>query len=166
MKPWLLNVLACPICQEHPLTVYVLQVEDFKLEKPELLAQELVTQYQKGVLSEAALNPVHNQSGYAEFDDRLAAARKAFAGLAKQKPSTQALLPLVRYFHGLEVQEGALLCPKCQRWYPLGSRIQGIPELLPDAQRDKKPDLAFLKKHRKTLPKEIVSGAKPYALNK
>ncbi len=164
MKPWLLNILACPICKEHPLTTYVLKVGKNRLRDRKGLAGELIAHYQKGVLSEPSLEPVHNFSKDKTFDTRLTKARKVFASLSKQKPEPIDLVPLVDYFHGLEVLVGALRCEKCKRWFPIGSRIESIPELLPDAGRDEKADLTFLRKHADMLPQVIVSDSKPFAV--
>lgn len=164
MKPWLLNILACPICKEHPLTIHILQVEKNKLEDFNGLANELIVHYKKGVLSEPSLNPVHNLSGNKTFDQKLTAARKAFSIFSKQKPSTKALKPLVEYFHGLEIIAGTLRCEKCHRWYPIGSRISSVPELLPDTERKRKPDVDFLRKHQDVLPESILSGSKPFSI--
>ena len=165
MKPWLLNILACPICKEHPLTTYVVQVEKNRLKDKKGLAGELIMHHQKGVLSEPSLEPVHNLSKDKTFDKRLAKARQVFASLSRQKPEPMDVVPLVEYFHGLEISVGALRCEKCKRFYPVGSRIESIPELLPDSGRDQKADLAFLRKHRKVLPDVIVTGSKPFALD-
>jgi uncharacterized protein YbaR (Trm112 family) len=110
------------------------------------------------------LEPVHNLSKDKTFDQRLAKARKVFVALSKQKPKSEDLMPLVEYFHGLEIQVGAMRCEKCERWYPIGSRVETIPELLPDTGRDKKADVAFLEKHREVLPQVIVTGSKPFVL--
>lgn len=164
VKPWLLNILACPICKNHPLTLHILKVEENKLKDPAELAGELITHQAKGVLSEPSLGPIHNLSGDAVVDTRLAGARKAFAALSKRKPSPETLRPLVDYFHGLEILEGVLRCERCSRFYPIGSRISSIPELLPDGGRDREADVAFLRKHQKTLPKVLLTGSKPFAL--
>jgi uncharacterized protein YbaR (Trm112 family) len=164
MKPWLLNILACPICKEHPLTTYVIDVKRNRLREKKDLAGELVVHYQRGVLSEPSLEPVHNLSKDKVFDQRLAKARKVFAALSKQKPVAQDLMPLVQYFHGIEITVGAMRCEKCHRWFPVGSRVETIPELLPDGGRDKKADMKFLKKHRDVLPDVILTGSKPFVL--
>lgn len=164
LKPWLLNILACPICKEHPLTVHIIQVESNELKDSASLAKELVLHFKKGVLSEPSLGPVHNLSSNKDVDKWLTAARNAFAGLAKQKPSPITLQPLVDFLHRLEVLEGVLRCEKCRRFYPIGSRIVGVPELLPDTQRDKEADLAFLRKHKDVLPEKLLSGSKPFTL--
>lgn len=165
MKPWLLNVLACPVCKEHPVTAYVVQVKKNPLRDKKGLAGELIAHHQKGILSEPSLEPVHNLSKDKTFDNRLTKARKVFASLSRQKPEPMDLLPLVEYFFGLEILVGALRCEKCERFYPVGSRIESIPELLPDSGRDQKADLAFLRKHRKVLPDVIVMGSKPVSLD-
>ena len=164
LKPWLLNILACPICKEHPLTTYVVDVKRNRLREKKDLASELVVHYQRGVLSEPSLEPVHNLSKDKVFDQRLAKARRVFAALSKQKPTAQDLMPLVEYFHGIEIQVGALRCPKCHRWFPIGSRVETIPELLPDAGRDKNADVEFLRKYRNVLPDVILTGSKPFVL--
>ncbi len=165
MKPWLLNVLACPVCKEHPLTAYVVQVKKNQLKDKKELAGELIAHHQKGVLSEPSLEPIHNLSKDKTFDNRLTKARKVFAILSRQKLEPMDLVPLVEYFHGLEILVGALRCEKCERFYPVGSRIESIPELLPDSGRDQKADVAFLRKHREVLPDVIISGSKPVALD-
>ncbi|MFX1562017.1 MAG: Trm112 family protein [Promethearchaeota archaeon] len=164
MKPWLLNILACPICKEHPLTIHVLQVDKIKLADSKELANELMVHYKKGVLSEPSLGPVHNLSGNKDFDQKLDAARKAFSVFSQQKPSPTALKPLVEYFHGLEIISGTLRCEKCQRWYPIGSRISSVPELLPDTERKRKPDTSFLRKYQNVLPESILTGSKPFSI--
>jgi len=165
VKPWLLNILACPICKEHPLTVYVVAVGKNRLRDKKGLAGELVVHYQRGVLSAPSLEPVHNLSKDKTFDQRLANARKVFATLAKQKPDAQDVVPLVEYFHGIEIQVGAMRCEKCSRWFPVGSRVETIPELLPDAGRDKQADVEFLRAHRDVLPQVILTGSKPFVLD-
>jgi uncharacterized protein YbaR (Trm112 family) len=146
------------------LTVHILKVEENKLKDPKELATELITHQTKGVLSELSLGPVHNLSGDKMVDERLTAARKAFAALSKRNPSPDALRPLVDYFYGIEILEGVLRCEKCHRFYPIGSRIASIPELLPDGGRDREADLAFLRKYQKELPEALLRSSKPYAL--
>lgn len=166
MKPWLLNILACPICKAHPLTVYVVKVGKNRLPNKRGLAEELIAHHSKRVLSQPSLDPIYNLSKDKTFDQRLVKARSVFAALSKQKPNPDDLVPLVDYFHGLEILVGALRCENCTRWYPIGSRIESIPELLPDSGREEKADLTFLRMHRDVLPEAIVTGSKPFALGK
>ena len=59
------------------------------------------------------------------------------------------------------IVEGALLCTKCSRFYPI---IEEIPIMLPDELRDKKQDVDFLKKHEQDLPQKIIKDTKPWHL--
>jgi len=71
---------------------------------------------------------------------------------------------LYNYMILMEVAEGLLYCEKCQRWYPVGNRVKGVPELLPDELRDKDVDLCFLEKWKEKIPKKILIEGKPFSL--
>lgn len=60
-----------------------------------------------------------------------------------------------------EIVEGLIVCPQCQRWYPIREEI---PEMLPDELRDEKDELPFLKKWREKVPKPILEEGKPFNL--
>lgn len=53
---------------------------------------------------------------------------------------------------GGEVEEGALYCGKCSRFYPI---VEGIPVMLPDSLRDTQLDSDFLARNRGALPDKI-----------
>ncbi len=53
---------------------------------------------------------------------------------------------------GGEVEEGALYCTKCSRFYPI---VEGIPVMLPDGLRDAELDSGFLARNRASLPDKI-----------
>lgn len=59
------------------------------------------------------------------------------------------------------VSEGALVCPKCSRFFPI---IEEIPIMLPDELRDKKLEIDFLKKYQHELPEKIVKKGLPWHL--
>lgn len=59
------------------------------------------------------------------------------------------------------VSEGALVCPKCSRFFPI---IEEIPIMLPDELRDKKLEIDFLKKYQQELPEKIVKKGLPWHL--
>ena len=59
------------------------------------------------------------------------------------------------------VSEGALVCTKCSRFFPI---IEEIPIMLPDELRDKKLEIDFLKKHQKELPEKIIKKGLPWHL--
>jgi uncharacterized protein YbaR (Trm112 family) len=60
-----------------------------------------------------------------------------------------------------EIVEGVIICPKCQRWYPIRDEI---PEMLPDELREEKDELPFLRKWKNKFPKEILLTGKPFNL--
>jgi len=47
------------------------------------------------------------------------------------------------------------------RWYPIKDEI---PEMLPDELREKRDEMAFLKKWRAKIPENILSEGKPFNL--
>lgn len=61
-----------------------------------------------------------------------------------------------------EVAEGILICPRCNRWYPI---INEIPRMLPDEYRNKKEDLDFLNKYKDQIPEEVLKKGLPYNLS-
>ncbi len=56
---------------------------------------------------------------------------------------------------GDEVDEGALYCTECSRFYPI---LEGIPVMLPDTLRDVPTDVAFVRRNRDSLPSKIHVG--------
>ena len=59
------------------------------------------------------------------------------------------------------VDEGALFCTECSRFFPI---IEEIPIMLPDELRDKKMEIDFLKKNDSKLPEKIIKQASPWHL--
>lgn len=64
---------------------------------------------------------------------------------------------------GEVIAEGALLCSKCQRFYPI---INEIPVMLPDDLRRREEDLEFLRRWSEKLPEQVVYEGKPNHLEK
>jgi len=60
-----------------------------------------------------------------------------------------------------EIVEGLLVCPKCNRYYPI---IDEIPHMLPDELREKEEDLGFLEKWKDKIPEKILYEGKPFNL--
>ena len=60
-----------------------------------------------------------------------------------------------------EIVEGIIVCRKCLRWYPI---IDEIPHMLPDELRKRDEDVQFLKKHRETMPEDVLKQGKPFNL--
>ena len=64
-------------------------------------------------------------------------------------------------YEEIEVKTGILLCENCKRWYPIGSSIEKVPELLyPDELREKWRDKRFIRKWINAIPEEIVEKYK------
>ena len=59
------------------------------------------------------------------------------------------------------IEEGALYCTDCTRFYPI---IEEIPIMLPDELRDKDQDMDFLKNNEDNLPEKIIKQAAPWHL--
>jgi len=60
-----------------------------------------------------------------------------------------------------EIVEGLIICPKCNRFYPI---IEEIPHMLPDELRTKNEDVGFLKKWKEKVPTKILDEGKPFNL--
>jgi uncharacterized protein YbaR (Trm112 family) len=60
-----------------------------------------------------------------------------------------------------EIVEGLIVCPRCNRWYPIREEI---PEMLPDELRKETDDLPFLKKWKEKIPKNVVTEGRPFNL--
>jgi len=61
-----------------------------------------------------------------------------------------------------EIIAGIIICPKCKRWYPIQEKL---PEMLPDALRDKMGEINFLSKWKSFAPQEILANGKPFNLS-
>lgn len=60
-----------------------------------------------------------------------------------------------------EITEGLLVCPECNRWYPISDEI---PQMLPDDLRESKDDLDWLRKWKHRVPPTVLSSGKPFHL--
>ncbi len=63
----------------------------------------------------------------------------------------------------IEIDEAILICPKCERWYPVKEEI---PRMLPDDLRNKNEELAFLKEHRGEIPEKTLKLGRPFNIAK
>jgi len=61
-----------------------------------------------------------------------------------------------------EVTSGVIICPKCNRWYPI---IDEIPHMLPDDLREEGEDLPFLQQWKDKIPKKTLQEGKPFNLD-
>ena len=63
---------------------------------------------------------------------------------------------------GDEIVSGIIICPKCNRWYPI---IDEIPHMLPDDLREEKEDVAFLRKWKEKVPQSTLADGRPFKLS-
>lgn len=186
MKPWLLNVLACPIDKHHPLEsyFYTWETSDEELDKINREAgkkspyfqkqyEHLAKQIMDGTISVASLKEINDQTKSMHTSELLVDVIKFINRLEfEEDKSTENLLSrypegmdvLYRYLNLIEVEEGLLRCPECGRWYPIGSSVETIPELMPDDLRDQEKDLGWLEKWSEKLPDSVKTEGKPYHL--
>jgi uncharacterized protein YbaR (Trm112 family) len=186
VKPWVLNILACPMCKHHPLDALFFKWEtgedDLKVitEQAGVPSRLLAGNYRHmvgQVLDKTiTLEPIRRVKDLTESSSTqllLEEAVDALGQLAHQegKPVEEVVVnfgpevdTLYRYLNLLEVEEGLLACGNCQRWYPIGSAVASIPEMLPDNLREKERELGFLRKWEKKVPKEVAQNGKPFNL--
>ncbi|MDD1778157.1 MAG: hypothetical protein LUQ65_08310 [Candidatus Helarchaeota archaeon] len=65
------------------------------------------------------------------------------------------------YLQFAEIEEGAIFCDKCARWYPI---IETIPQMLPDDLREAEAEKSFLRNWKSKLPQKIIEEGKPFNL--
>lgn len=174
MKPWLLNLLACPIDKHHPLEAYFYRWEtpEADIEKTATEAgkskKELENKYSilkkqlgDGTISPPAITTIKDLTGSKAAVSLQEKAVKLLVGKPEKKED---LDTLYSYLNILELGEGLLFCPKCSRWYPIGSAVESIPELMPDELREAEKDKAWFAKWKSVTPKKILSKGKPFKL--
>ena len=188
MKPWLLNILACPIDKHHPLEAHVFTWEtpEADIEKNaenagtpssehEKNYKQLAKQLKDGTISPPAIQNIMDSSESENSKSLLKGALDAIAGIegAGEKSEKEILEAypeeidaLNRYLHLLEVDAGLLVCPECGRWYPIGSAVETIPEMLPDDLREKDRDLEWMEKWSHLIPSNVIEEGNPYNIKK
>ena len=187
MKPWLLNILACPIDKHHPLEARFFSWETTE-EEMEKIASEaglpashfkknyehLAKQLVDGTISPLAIRNTEDASGSNSSKGLLAIAVDAIARLEQVKDKSEEELlkehgqdvdALYRFLNLIEVDAGLLVCPECGRWFPIGSAVETIPEMLPDELREKDRDLEWLEKWRAVVPQPVLEEGRPYNLS-
>jgi uncharacterized protein YbaR (Trm112 family) len=184
LKPWLLNVLACPIDKHHPLEAYFYKWEtsEEELEKINREAgkpnqyfskqyKHLVKQISDGTISPPSIKAVIDQTESKHTVELQADVWKFLDRLEYEADNTEENLlgkypegidVLYRYLNLIEVEEGLLRCPVCGRWYPIGSSVETIPELMPDDLRDQEKDTEWLRKWVEKIPESVKAEGKPF----
>jgi uncharacterized protein YbaR (Trm112 family) len=186
MKPWLLNILACPIDKHHPLEAYFFKWETGvdEMEKMNREAgnpskyfkkqyQHLAKQIADGTISPPAMNEIRDESESRDALELYGDVKKFIERLGFEEKLVEERLVraypegidvLYRYLNLVEVEEGLLRCNKCGRWYPIGSAVETIPELMPDDLRERERDLKWLEKWREKVPESVLKSGKPFTL--
>ena len=186
MKPWLLNVLACPIDKHHPLEPYFFtwENEDDELEKIQREAgkpnkifskqyKHLVNQIIDKTISPLSLlsitDKTQNLSTYKLLVNVQEFSKKLDSGILNKNELLHYYIEdvdiLYKYLNLIEVEEGILFCTECRRWYPIGSAVKTIPELLPDNLREKERDLEWMENWKTKILKKIIENGKPYTIS-
>jgi len=186
MKPWLLNILACPLDKHHPLEARLFSWKTSPEEMREIAKsgapsprfrenyRHLAKQLRDGTISPAALRTIEDMTGSKESAGLLAGAVEAVDRLERVLDRSETELMrdhqddidrLHRFLNLVEVDAGLLVCPECGRWYPVGSAVETIPELLPDDLRERDQDLAWLRRWRKFVPPSVLERGKPFNLS-
>ena len=184
MKPWLLNILACPIDKHHPLEAHFFTWETPEEEiknnaenagtpssEHEKNYKQLAKQLTDGTISPPAIKNITDSSESQGSKSLLTGAIDAIASFdGTGDKSEKELLDeypqdidaLNRFMHLLEVDAGLLVCPECGRWYPIGSAVETIPEMLPDDLREKDRDLEWMEKWSHLIPAKVLEEGTPY----
>ena len=184
MKPWLLNILACPIDKHHPLEAYFFRWETSEEEIGKLGSggsrpkedldkrrRQLAKQLTDGTISPPAMAEIVDKTGVKDAADMLTVAKERIALLQDKTQEelleghTDDLDAIHGYLNMMEVDAGLLACPECGRWYPIGSAVETIPEMLPDGLRDRERDLQWLQEWRQHAPEHVTKNGKPYSLD-
>ena len=66
------------------------------------------------------------------------------------------------YLFYAEIEEGIMVCDKCNRWFPI---IETIPQMLPDEVRNKKTEKEFLHKWKDLIEEKVLNLGKPFNLS-
>jgi uncharacterized protein YbaR (Trm112 family) len=186
MKPWLLNILACPIDKHHPLEARFFGWETSEEEMRKIASEagfpshyfkknyeHLAKQVVDGTISIPAIRDIEDISDSNAAKGLLAIAVDAATRLKQAqdvceedllKEHPEDIDALYRFLNLIEVDSGLLVCPECGRWYPIGSAVETIPEMLPDDLRERERDLKWLEKWRERVPAQVLENGKPFNL--
>lgn len=186
LKPWLLNILACPIDKHHPLDAYfytwetpedeLKKINDDAGKASQYFSKQykhLASQIEDSTISLVSIKAAKDMTDSPHTADLYLDVKKFIERLEYEEDKTEANLlskypegldVLYRYLNLVEVDQGLIVCPECGRWYPIGSAVETIPELMPDDLRERERDIEFLKKWEAKLPDNVKTAGKPFSL--
>ncbi|MEM2906615.1 MAG: Trm112 family protein [Candidatus Odinarchaeota archaeon] len=163
MRLWLQNILACPICKTHPLKLIV-----FEWDKPdntsetEALKKMLINDVEKKIISPKSMISLTVIASDELLNRRIEKLKHAFTGLNLDYDPNVLMAKIesemeffVETIYRLNIKNGLLICVNCKRWFPIGSSIDGVPEMLPDDLRDKIKDKKFINLWFSKLPEDL-----------
>jgi len=205
MKPWLFDILACPIDKSFPLELYIFSfgtkedefqsfIENYKKKDLDLVKKEnIIEVYRENdnliIKDNIIIEKSHIQkyleliiSSINEFDfiyDKSSnKASKICFNIIKneikkkiikysqniQLDQIETILPELFFVNKIkletEIETGLLLCPKCERWFPIRD---SIPQMLPDEYRNEEEEINFLKLSSKLLGEKFFKhDLKPF----
>ncbi|MHA1753952.1 MAG: Trm112 family protein [Candidatus Odinarchaeia archaeon] len=163
MRLWLQNILACPICKHHPLNLIIFEYEseDKNIDYQE--AEKIfLNDIQKGIISIDSLLSIEDKTFDEQKQSRLKNMKELIAKIDFNKKineiyTTEEIKEILDVVYGFSIKVGVFKCAKCGRWFPIGSSVEGIPEMLPDDLRDKTKDQKFLDKWSEKIGSIISS---------
>jgi uncharacterized protein YbaR (Trm112 family) len=171
--------------KHHPLEAYFMSWENSEEQLKEIVeleiigstsekdSRELITQLQDGTISLQAISTIKDLSDSEHTKTLLESAKNAIKLLAAMKNTSKDKFSSVkpeidvlnRFLNLIEVDSGLLVCPVCQRWYPIGCAVEAIPELMPDELREKERELKWMEKWRDLIPQKVLEAGKPFNLS-
>lgn len=162
MRLWLQNILACPICKNHPLKLMVLEWDEPEMEPDDSeLSRILKKDLEKNLISPPSMASIDDLTD-SDRKQRVEELKNIFKNFGGEYNACELAAALGSKLEAVSeaiyrftVKKGILQCGKCKRWFPIGSSIDGIPEMLPDGLRDKVKDQKFIASWRNKLPSEL-----------
>lgn len=178
--------MACPICKHYPLDSYL-----FKWETPDddlrIIAEQsgapskfflksyrhMVGQVFDETITLEPIQRIRDMTGNPSSQALWEETVDALGRLTHTKREGKSVEEVVanygpevdtvyRYLNLIDLEEGLLVCGSCSRWYPIGSSVASVPEMLPDNLREREKDLGFLRKWERKVPKEVLEQGKPF----
>ncbi len=163
MRLWLQNILACPICKTHPLQLVVLKWGDVDSSlKGDELKKMILNDIEKRLISPPSIQNIIVVDENELLNEKVERFKTFFNDFTLEyepeilmRKISSELEFIMDVMYRVNINKGVLKCPECKRWFPIGSSIDGIPEMLPDNLRDKIKDNKFISLWFDKLPGDL-----------